>query len=260
MVRLFGWLALLARSDISQRRGDLGTAARGRSPAPSNRPPGTGLGRPGRGRRGLPALRGPSPPARRSWRRSLMTVTMMAEAGAGATSALARPRFWAGAVSRWSAREPGAGGEPDGLPAVLAGPEPGPAGLRPLPPAGDGDEDVPVRGVQVGQGLLEHRGRYRTGPGPLRGGLGRGQPRRQARPSWSSASTSNAATAPPDRPMPSPSPPAWKAGALHLVRSRARRCRSAGSGSPRRCVPGRLVLAAGGAPGRGSGCGGRSSP
>ena len=29
----------------------------------------------------------------------------------------------------------------------------------------------PVRGVQVRQGLLEHHGRYRTGPGPLRGAL-----------------------------------------------------------------------------------------
>jgi hypothetical protein len=40
----------------------------------------------------------------------------------------------------------------------------------------------PVRGVQVRLGLLEHHGRYRTGPGPLRGGLGRGQPRRQRGP------------------------------------------------------------------------------
>jgi hypothetical protein len=82
------------------------------------------------------------------------------------------------------------------------------------PPAGDGDEDVPVRGVQVHQGLLEHHGRYLTGPGPLRRGRGRGPPRRQVRPSRPGASTSNAATAPPDRPVPSPSPPAWKAGAL----------------------------------------------
>src|SRR5271157_1363144 len=57
------------------------------------------------------------------------------------------------------------------------------------------------------QGLLGHHGRYLIGPGPVRGGLGRGQPRRQARPSRSSAGTSNTTTAPPDRLTP-PSPPA----------------------------------------------------
>ena len=45
-----------------------------------------------------------------------------------------------------------------------------------------------------------------------------------------------------------------------LVRGRARRCRPAGPGSPRRCVRVRPVRGAGGAPGRGSGSGGRSSP
>jgi hypothetical protein len=43
-------------------------------------------------------------------------------------------------------------------------------------------------------------------------------------------------------------------------RSRSRRYRSAGPAPRRRCVPGRWALAAGGAPGRGSGCGGRLSP
>jgi hypothetical protein len=117
----------------------------------------------------------------------------------------------------------------------------------------------PVRGVQVRQGLLEHRGSYRTGPGPLRGGRGRGQPRRQARSSRSSASTSN--TQRPrlagSRRRPRHRPQRSAHG--HLVRSRARRCRSAGPGRRRRCVPARLVLAGGGAPGRGSGCGGRAS-
>ncbi len=53
---------------------------------------------------------------------------------------------------------------------------------------------------------------------------------------------------------------ARKAGALTPFRSRACRCRSAGPGSRRRCVRARPVRAAGGAPGCGSGCGGRSSP
>jgi putative transposase len=46
MVRLFGWLALLARSDTSKDVQILGAAARGRGPAPSGRPPEAGLGRP----------------------------------------------------------------------------------------------------------------------------------------------------------------------------------------------------------------------
>jgi hypothetical protein len=43
-------------------------------------------------------------------------------------------------------------------------------------------------------------------------------------------------------------------------RSRSRRCRLGGPGPHRRCVPGRRVLVAGGAPGCRSGCGGRPSP
>ena len=35
MIRLLGWLALLARSDTSKERGNLGIAARGCGPAPS---------------------------------------------------------------------------------------------------------------------------------------------------------------------------------------------------------------------------------
>ena len=144
--------------------------------------------------------------------------------------------------------EPGVGGEPDGLPAVLNGL---PAVLirttgsgRLSAPAGDGGEGVPVRGVQVRRGLLEHHGRYFTGPGPLRGGRGRGQPR----------------PLDPAPPTPLPSPSAERPAHWHLVRSRARRCRSGGPGSRRRCVPARPVRAAGGVPGCGSGCGGRSSP
>ena len=153
--------------------------------------------------------------------------------------------------------EPGAGGEPDGLPAVLA--EPGPAGLgvfgrrrRRRRCSGTRRSGPP------GPAGVPRQICHRAGPAP--GGRGRGQPRRQVRPSRSSASTSNTATAPPDRPTPPPSAPARRPARWHLVRSRARRCRSGGPGSPRRCVPGRPVLAGGGAPGRGSGCGGRSSP
>jgi hypothetical protein len=94
-------------------------------------------------------------------------------------------------------------------------------------------------------GRLEHHGRYFTGPGPLRGGLGRGQPR----PSRSSASPRRCPHHRPERPA------HW-----HRVRSWTRRCRSGGPGSRRRCVPARPVRAAGGLPGCGSGCGGRSSP
>src|SRR6185437_2872087 len=45
-----------------QRRGDLGTAARGRGAAPSDRPPETGLGRPGHDRR-LDKAAAPAPAA-----------------------------------------------------------------------------------------------------------------------------------------------------------------------------------------------------
>jgi len=44
MVRLFGWLALLARSDGSENAEILGAPARDRGPAPPGRPPETGLG------------------------------------------------------------------------------------------------------------------------------------------------------------------------------------------------------------------------
>ena len=146
----------------------------------------------------LPALRGPSPPARQPWRGSLITVTRDGSGGSG--------------------RDQRAGTSP-----IL--------------------------------------GRYRTGPGPLRVAL---------------AAVSRAAgrCAPPG-PAPAhrtPQPPRLsgprrrpgrrpeRRARWHLVRSRARRRRSGGSGSPRRCVPARPVLAAGGAPGCGSGCGGRFSP
>jgi len=77
--------------------------------------------------------------------------------------------------------EPGVGGEPDRLPVIFAGLEPGRRDLRAFPLPGDRREEVPVRGVQVREGLLErHRG-HLAEPGPLRGGLCRGQPGRQVR-------------------------------------------------------------------------------
>ena len=54
--------------------------------------------------------------------------------------------------------EAGVGGEPDRLPVVLAGPEPGRGDLRALPLARDRGEEVAVGRVQVGQGLLQHHG------------------------------------------------------------------------------------------------------
>jgi hypothetical protein len=44
MVRVFGWLALLARGDAAQGCGDPGAPARGRCLAPAGRPPEAGLG------------------------------------------------------------------------------------------------------------------------------------------------------------------------------------------------------------------------
>jgi putative transposase len=43
VVRVFGWLVLLARSDAAKGRGDLGPQARGRGAATSGRPPEAGL-------------------------------------------------------------------------------------------------------------------------------------------------------------------------------------------------------------------------
>ena len=69
----------------------------------------------------LPALRRPSPPARRPWRRSLITVTHDGSDGggrdqrAGTSPILGRRSF-----PLVSTLNRGAGGEPDGLPAVLA--------------------------------------------------------------------------------------------------------------------------------------------
>ena len=77
--------------------------------------------------------------------------------------------------------EPRVGGEPDSLPPVLAGPQPGrpdPLGLALTLKRG---EKVPVGRVQVGQRLLEHHRGHLRQPLPLRRLLGRGQPRRQLR-------------------------------------------------------------------------------
>jgi len=165
---------------------------------------------------------------------------------AGVTSALARPRSWAGAASRWSAPEPALAvnrmacrrslrDRNRGRPALASsacrrrrrrcsgtrrsGP-PGPAGiLRQISASGQARSGVAVAAVS------------RAG---------------RCAPPRSSASTSIAATAPPDRPTPPPSPPARKAGALapgqvagaSVPVSRARisptvRSRPSGSGSGR---------------------------
>ncbi len=73
--------------------------------------------------------------------------------------------------------EPGVGGEPDRLPAVLAGPEPGRPHLPALAFARDGGEEVPVRGVQVREGLLEH---HRRTPRPATPAPGSPSPRSAA--------------------------------------------------------------------------------
>src|SRR6202043_2028607 len=69
--------------------------------------------------------------------------------------------------------EPGVGREPDRLPAVLPGPEPGRPGLWPLALAGDGGEEVPVRRVQVRR-VVEHHPRAPERPGQC-GALARGR-------------------------------------------------------------------------------------
>jgi hypothetical protein len=79
MVRLFGWLALLARSDAAKGRRDPGAPARGRRLAPQGHPPQAGLGRPRRDRRpGTPAAQAaPAAPDRTpatllAWHRRLL--------------------------------------------------------------------------------------------------------------------------------------------------------------------------------------------
>jgi hypothetical protein len=108
-------------------------------------------------------------------------------------------------------------------------------------------------------GLLEYHGRCRTGPGPLRVALAavsRAGRRGPLGPAPAHRTPQRPRLTGSRRPRHRPERPARG----HLFRSRTRRCRSGRPGSPRRCVPGRPVLAAGGAPGCGSGCGGRSSP
>jgi len=51
------------------------------------------------------------------------------------------------------------------------GPEPWLLGLRPLPLAGQGAEEVPVGDVQVREGLLEHNGGHAAQPLPFGGPL-----------------------------------------------------------------------------------------
>ena len=61
-------------------------------------------------------------------------------------------------------REPGVLREPDGLAVVLARPEPGRGHRAALAFARDRGEEVAVRGVQIGQGLLQHHGRHLAQP------------------------------------------------------------------------------------------------
>ena len=75
--------------------------------------------------------------------------------------------------------EPGVGREPDRLPVILAGLEARRPGLRAFPLPGDRREEIPVRRVQVRQGLLEHHSGNLAQPCPPRGGLRCGQPGRQ---------------------------------------------------------------------------------
>jgi len=63
--------------------------------------------------------------------------------------------------------EPGVAGEPDRLPAILAGPKPQRGHLRPLSLARYRGEEVPVGGVQVGHGLLQHHRGHLGKPGTL---------------------------------------------------------------------------------------------
>ena len=209
----------------------------------------------------LPALRGPSPPARRPWRGSLITVTRDGSGGSG--------------------RDQRTGTSP-----IL--------GRRSFPLASTLNRALAVnrmacRRVPYGTGTGAGRsapstcrrrrrrssGTRRSGP-PGPAGAPRQIPHR-ARPAagWALAAVSRAGRRAPLGPAPAhrtpqPARPTGsrrrphhrpeRSAHWHLVRSRARRRRSGGPGSPRRCVPARPVLAAGGAPGRGSGCGGRSSP
>jgi len=127
----------------------------------------------------LPAAPRAVTAARRPWRGSLITVTHDGSGRSGRdqrtgmSPILGRRSFpLASTLNR----------AVNGM-ACLTGPGPGPASLRILQAARHGGEEVPVRGVQVRQGPLEYHGRYRTGQAWLRNGLGRGQPRRQVRPS-----------------------------------------------------------------------------
>jgi hypothetical protein len=63
--------------------------------------------------------------------------------------------------------EPAVPGEPDGLPVVLAGPEPGRGHRAALALARDRGEEVPVRGIQIREGLLQHHRRHVAQPDPL---------------------------------------------------------------------------------------------
>jgi hypothetical protein len=207
----------------------------------------------------LPAAPRPSPPARRPWRRSLMTVTHDGSGGSGrdqrtgTSPVLGRRSFplastlnRALAVNRMACRR----SVPDrnrGRPAF------GPFRL----PA---TETKIFRYAAFRSARACWSTTADTAPGQARSGVAVAAVRRAGRCAPPGPAPAHRTPQPPRltgpcrRPRRRPGRPArW-----HLVRPRARRCRSGGPGSPRRCVPGRRVLPAGGAPGRGSGCGGRS--
>jgi len=179
---------------------------------------------------------------------------------AGVTSALARPRSWAGAASRWSAPEP----------ALAVNRMACRRSLR------DRNRGRPALASSACRRRRRRcSGTRRSGPPGPAGILRQISHRARPAPGWPWPRSAAPAGAPLPGPAPahrSPQPPRLtgprrhprhrpgRPARWHLVRSRARRCRSAGPGSPRRCVPARPVLAAGGAPGHGNGCGVRSSP
>jgi hypothetical protein len=156
----------------------------------------------------LPALRRPSLPARRPWRHSLMTVTHDGLGGSGrgqrtGTSAMLGRRSFplvstlhrALAVNRMACRR------------SLRDRNRGRSALA-SSACRRRRRRSPVHGVQVRQGLLGHRGRYLTEPGPLRVAVAAVSRAGRCAPLGPAPSTSSTATAPPERPVPPPSPSA----------------------------------------------------
>ena len=118
----------------------------------------------------LPAAPRAVTAAGRAWRGSLMTVTNDGRGGSGrdqrtgtspilgrSSFALASTLNRVLAVNRMACRR------------SLRDRNRGRPTFGPFHLPGTEAKEVPVRRVQVRQGLLEYHGRYRTGPGPLRG-------------------------------------------------------------------------------------------